>query len=301
MNKNLKAHLAALAANLIYGANYSISKGVMPLYIKPAGFILLRVFISLLLFLLFLALFVKKEETKIERKDYFRFFLCGLFGVAVNQLLFFEGLARTSAINAALIISTNPVLVLLAASYILKDVITSRKILGIALGVAGAALLILSENSVSSKHGSWHGDALIFINAASYAVFLVMAKPLMSKYSPYRVITWTFFFGFLLVIPFGTYELSAVNWESFDTGVWIAVIYICFFSTFLAYLLNMYGLRQLSPAVLSFYIYLQPIFATLISLSISGESVTLMQVVSCAMIFGGVYLVSDTTTKERPK
>ena len=219
MNKNVKAHLAALAANLIYGANYSISKGVMPLYIKPAGFIVLRVFVSLLLFLLFLALFTRKEEIKIERKDYFKLFLCGLFGVAVNQLLFFEGLARTSAINAALIITTNPVLVLLAASYILKESITKKKIFGIGLGVAGAALLILSENTLAAGNSSWHGDAMIFINAASYAVFLVMAKPLMTKYSPFRVITWTFFFGLLLVIPFGTHELPEVAWQTFDTSV----------------------------------------------------------------------------------
>jgi len=301
LNKSLKAHLAALAANLIYGANYSISKGIMPLYIRPAGFIVIRVIISVLLFLLFRSLFVKGEKKKIERKDYFNFFLCGLFGVAINQLLFFEGLSRTTAINAALIITTNPVLVMLAASYILKELITKRKITGISLGVAGAALLILNEHSLATGQGTWHGDVMIFINAASYAVFLVMAKPLMAKYNPFVVITWTFFFGMLLVMPFGYHEVMQVSWHTFTMNTWVAVFYVCFFSTFLAYLLNTYGLRQLSPAVLSFYIYLQPIFATFISLSLSGEPFTLVQAVSCAMIFAGVYLVSDRTmAKEKP-
>src|SRR4029453_10509625 len=142
--------------------------------------------------------------------------------------------------------------------------------------------------------GSMLGDVLIFLNAASYAIFLVMAKPLMRKYSPGIVITWTFFFGFLLTIPFGYRQLGEVAWSTFDSNVWLAVAYICVCSTFLAYLLNVYGLKELSPAVLSFYIYLQPIFATALSLFLVHERVTVVQGISCLLIFAGVWLVSDT-------
>ena len=263
----------------------------MPSYIEPAGFILIRIVVSVVLFILFAAVF--SRGVKIEKKDYRLLFLCGLFGVAINQLLFFEGLARTSAVNASLIISTNPVLVLLAASYFLKDQISARRIAGISMGVAGAALLILTEKRVPGVESSWIGDALIFVNAASYALFLVMVKPLMQKYPPAVVMSWTFFFGMLLTIPFGYKQVGLVDWQSFSTGVWLAVAYICVCSTFLAYLLNVYGLKQLSPAVLSFYIYVQPLFATAISVLLSGEPVTWVQVVSCLLIFAGVWFVGE--------
>jgi drug/metabolite transporter (DMT)-like permease len=293
LSKHLKAHLAALTVNLIYGANFTISKSVMPTYIQPSGFILLRVAFALCCFALFHRLFVPSE--KVEKKDYFRFFLCGLFGVAINQLLFFEGLARTTTINAALIMTSNPVLVLVAAVFMLHEKITVRKIVGIALGIAGAALLILRSDTVNMGSSTWKGDVMILINAASYAIFLVMAKPLMTKYNPFRVITWTFVFGLVLVIPFGSHELSQVQWHLFSGKVWLAVLYVCFFSTFMVYLLSTYGLKHLSPAVVSFYIYAQPLFATLISLVITGEEVTWLQGIACLLIFTGVYLVSNRT------
>jgi drug/metabolite transporter (DMT)-like permease len=290
MNRHAKAHLAALAANLIYGANYHISKSVMPSKLLPDGFILLRVATSALLFWLSMRWLAGREP--VSRRDYLRFFLLGFFGVAVNQLLFFEGLALTTAVDASLIISTNPVLVLLAASLILKERITTRKILGIAAGVSGAALLILSQQAPAQAGGSLRGDILIFVNAASYAVFLVMAKPLMAKYHPVRVITWTFLFGTVIVLPFGWHQLTLVQWEAFGAWDWTAVAYVCVFSTFLAYLLNVIGLKQLSPATLSYYIYVQPLFATAVTLAVTGEPVTAVQVISCLLIFGGVYLVS---------
>ena len=89
MNKTLFAHLALLGANLIYAINYSFAKDVMPDFIMPSGFILLRVIGALLLFALAYFLFVKE---KVERKDIFRLAICGVFGVAINQLLFFEGI-----------------------------------------------------------------------------------------------------------------------------------------------------------------------------------------------------------------
>ena len=110
MNKTLLAHLALLIANLIYGINYSFAKDVMPDYILPSGFILLRVVGALSLFAFSYFLFVKE---KVSQKDLFRLAICGVFGVAINQLLFFEGLNLSTPINAAIVMTSNPILVIL--------------------------------------------------------------------------------------------------------------------------------------------------------------------------------------------
>jgi len=151
------AHAAILMANLIYGANFSIVKIAMPGFIKPAGFILLRVAFAAVLFWILEK--VSRTGRKIDREDYFKLFLLGLFGVAINQLLFFEGLARTSNINAALIMTSNPVLVLLMAGLLIGERITPVRIGGILLGIAGASFLILMSGT-RRGNASVQGDAI---------------------------------------------------------------------------------------------------------------------------------------------
>lgn len=293
MSERMRAHFAITAANVIYGANFSIAKIAMPNYIRPLGFILLRVIFALAFFWTFGK--VKKIREQIEPLDHFRLFLMGLFGVAINQMLFFEGLSRTSNINAALIMTSTPIMVSAAAAILYKDHPSLFRIVGIILGVTGASSLILLRKDI---HGTatWQGDLMIFINAASYAIFLVGVKPLMKKYSPWTVIRWTFIYGLLMVIPFGFRQVEAIQWSTFTSGVWMSVAFVIIATTFLAYLFNTYGLQHLSASVVSFYIYLQPAVATLISLLITHEPIALVQIVACLFIFTGVYLVN----KPRP-
>lgn len=289
LNKNLKAHLAILGANLIYGINYSIAKDVMPEYIQPFGFIFCRVLGALILFWLF-QLVVKTD--KIERKDFFRLFVCGVFGVASNQLMFFYGLNLTTPINAAIIMTCNPILVLVFSAFLIKERITPYKVLGIFLGLAGAAGLILNKASLSIDSSNFIGDLFIFLNATSYAIYLVTVKPLMSKYSPLTVIKWVFLFGFLIVIPFGFTEFQSINWSSFNPSIWGAFVFVVVGTTFLAYLFNIYGLKRLNPSVVSTYIYSQPLIASLVALMMQKDDLDMVKIVSACFIFAGVYLVS---------
>ncbi|MFM2135226.1 MAG: hypothetical protein RL021_626 [Bacteroidota bacterium] len=289
MNHRLRAHLAILTANLIYGANFSIARIAMPEYIRPQGFILLRVFFALLLFWMFGR--IKGVREQIVKKDHMRLFLMGLAGVAVNQMLFFEGLSRTSNINAALIMTSTPIMVTAAAAFLFKERLSMMRLLGILFGVTGACALILLRKDVRGT-ATWPGDLMIFINAASYAVFIVGVKPLMRKYSPWTVIRWTFFYGLLLVIPFGYRQAAAIEWSTFTAAVWASALFVIIATTFFAYLFNTYGLHHLSPSVVSFYIYVQPVVATFISLLVIRETVSTVQIVACVLIFSGVYLVN---------
>ena len=140
MINNILPHLALFLVNLIYALNYSIAKDIMPDYIEPSGFILLRVIGGSLLFFLTYVFFIKEN---VELKDIVRLLFCGLFGVAINQLFFFEGLNLPTPINAAIIMTVSPILVIIFSAIIIKEKITIRKLLGIFLGIFGAATLIL--------------------------------------------------------------------------------------------------------------------------------------------------------------
>jgi drug/metabolite transporter (DMT)-like permease len=179
----LRAHLALFLVNTFYGANHVIAKGIMPNILSPNVFIFLRVAGATSLFWL-IHLFRKNRE-KIARKDLPRLGACGLFGVAINQLFFFHGLNLSSAINAGIIMTLNPIMVVILSYFILKEAITTYRVVGIMLGATGAILLTISSSSRSSELAL--GDFFLLINAASYAIYLVIAKPLMMKYKPLTV------------------------------------------------------------------------------------------------------------------
>lgn len=297
----LKAHLALFAVSLIYGANYVIAKKIMPDFVQANAMIFLRVVGATILFWIIYAF----NYEKVSKKDLLLLATCGLFGVAVNQLFFFNGLQNTSSINSAIIMSTNPIITVILALFILKEQITWNRALGIAIGGTGAILFIMNNSSEQLSGDSITGDIFIFINAASYALYLVLAKPLMKKYKPITVITWVFTFGLVYVsaFPLTFQEISYVNWN-LPTEIWVRIIYVVIAVTFMAYLLNIYALKKVSPAISSSYIYLQPVLATLFLYLFSWlgmedytNSITLPKILCTLAIFAGVFLISLKTKK----
>ena len=291
MNKQIKAHLALLGANLFYGAGFTVAKIVMPSLIQPKGFILIRVAVVTILF--WLSYFGGKNfRTKIDRKDWRTLILCAIFGVATNQLLFFQGLNLTSPIHASLMMLSTPILVSLFAVYALHEKLSVNKIIGLILGVSGAVILVLLGGRDKVATNALLGDVFVLMNATSYAIYLVIAKPLMTKYRPIIVIRWIFLLGLLVVFPFGIREFTEINWHMFSFKEYAAVAFIVICCTFFTYLWNIYALRILSPATAGAYIYLQPVFAALIAVFFYFEHLSWTKVIASIFIFAGVYFVS---------
>lgn len=288
------AHLALFVVNLIYGANYVIAKDVMPAYVSPSGFILMRVLGALALFWLILAF----KFERIDKKDIGRLVLCGLTGVTINQTLFFEGLALTSPVNAPLIMALNPLMVIVIAAVLLKEKITGLKLSGILLGALGAMGLVWFSSLYGRGNSNSLGDAFIFINSLSYAFYLVLAKPLMNKYKPLTVISWVFLFGSLFVIPMGVTQFTAIQWNTMPVFVAWEIVYVILGVTFLTYLLNIFALKTVSPSVSSSYIYMQPLVAGIFAWIYSrftpsdySDDISWIQFLFGTLIFVGLFLV----------
>lgn len=288
MNRQVLAHLALIGAQLIYGANYTVAKEVMPAFIQPFGFVLLRGLGATSLFWL-VSLFVKE---KMARKDFPRLIVGALFGIAINQLLFFKGLSLTHPINAAVVMISSPIMVLIMAAVLIKERITATKALGIGVGIAGTLIILLVGKSLSFSSDTFLGDFLIFINASSYGVFLVIISPLMRKYHPITVIKWVSLFGLFMVAPFGYNQFSAIEWSAFPPHVVWATVYVVVGLSFFAYLFNSVALKYVSPSVVSIYIYLQPIVATVFAISLGKDHLDWIKMASAVLICVGVYLVS---------
>lgn len=290
-NKRAEAHLAIILANIMFGVNYSIAKGVMPNYLSPIAFTLLRVITASTLFWLISK--VGKGNEKISKADYPRFIASGLLGISFNQLLFLNGLNYSTPIESSIISTLNPAMVMLIAYFVLSEHINLIKISGLVIGASGALVLILSKGS--PVLGQYHvlGNVMLFLNTLFYAFYLVVVKPLMLKYSPITVMKGVFAVGLVSLIPFGFYDLVTTQWESIPPVIYVSIIFVLLGPTFLAYLLNGWGLRHVQASIVSIYIYSQPVIAALVSVSAGTDSLDTKKIVSAALVFTGVYLVSQ--------
>jgi drug/metabolite transporter (DMT)-like permease len=295
MSKRNWALIAATMVSLIYGVSFIIAKDVMPTYIKPFGFILLRVFGATILFWL-ISFFGPTE--KIQLKDFPRIIAAAFFGVALNMLTFFKGLSFTSPISAAVIMVTTPIIVLILSAIIMKEKMIKRKIFGILLGLFGTGFLILYGKPIGNASNALLGNLLVFINAVSYAFYLILVKKLMDKYNAFTFVKWIYTFGLLMVLPFGWSEYQEIQWATIPTYILWEIVFVVLFTTFFTYLFNLVSMRELKPTTVAVFIYLQPLFATVFAMSLGKDDLTWVKIISAVLIFTGVYLVTKKIEKK---
>lgn len=289
MPSKIKIHLALLTVGLTYSANYTIAKYVMPEFIGAYGIIALRVIIGGLLFWVS-DYFLGPEKIKYKR-DYLALAGLSLLGVAINQLTFFKGLSMTTPITASVLMTSSPIIVLIAAYFVLHERISMQKLLGVALGATGAILLI-GISGFSFTSDTFLGNVLIVVNAVSFSLYMVLVKPLLMRYKAMTIIKWIFFFASFVVVPFGYEELRMVDWLNLPYQVWLALGFIIVCATWLVYLLNNWSLKFVSPSLVTSYIYVQPVFSTIIAVFFRGDKLTIEETGYALLIFVGVYLVS---------
>jgi drug/metabolite transporter (DMT)-like permease len=296
MSKRILSLILATVVSIIYGMTFTIAKDVMPKYVEASGFIIMRVGGATILFWLFW-LFSRKSkairEEKIDSKDYLRIIFAGFFGVALNMLSFFKGLSLTSPISASVLMVSTPMIVLILSAIILKERMQKRMIFGIILGLIGTAFLILYGKSVGNATNATLGNFLVFVNATSYGLYLVIVKKLMDKYNAFNFAKWIYLIGFVMVLPFGWSEFQAIDWPLMPMDIYLKIGFVVIFSTFLTYLLNLLTMRELKPTTIAVFVYLQPLFATIFAISLGKDELTLVKIVSAVLIFIGVYLVTQ--------
>jgi len=291
MDKRSWALLAAFGAALIYGLNFTIAKAAMPTYVQPYGFILLRVSFGVAFFWS-ISFFGPKE--KIDPKDFPRIGLAALFGVAINMLAFFKGLSYTTPISASIIMVTSPVVVMLFSWLLVGEKLTKRKIIGVFLGLSGTLLVILQGKTSVGSAGDHVvlGNFLVFVNASSYALYLVIVRKLTQKYHPFTFIKWFYLVGLFMVLPFGLNEVLAMQPDKIPFAIWLNIGFVLFFATCCTYLFNLFAVRTLTATAVGVFIYLQPLVAGIHAVLVGSDSLNGMKVVSAIIIFSGVYLVT---------
>ena len=231
MNKRYLALIAAFLATSIYGINHTVAKEVMPIYIGSSGFIMLRLLGATLIFWT-ISLFTPNE--KIEKGDFLKILLASILGMCINMLAFFRGLELSTPINSGIIITLSPVLVLILSYFFLKEKVTLKKIIGILIGFSGAVFLILNSSKTGINAPNIPlGNSFFLLNASAYAGYLIVIKPLTSKYNIFTLMKWLFLIGLVLSTPITFNQFIEVNWTELP---WFAIwrmAYVVIGTTFL--------------------------------------------------------------------
>lgn len=288
--KNIKVHIALFLVSLFYAILFSWAGEIMPKYIAPGGFVLLRVGVAFLLFNL-LVFFTGRKQKIDFKKHGKRLLLCALFGTAFNMLLFFHGLSKTHAINGAVLMMVTPLFVVVIDHIKLRKIPKFLTVLGFVMGSAGAVML-MSGKGISFDAKTLPGDIMVAVNALFYAIYLVLVKDLFKSYTPAQVNGVNFGLGIVFMLPFGFYDL--INWHpsAIPPDTWLKIAYILVITTFVVYQLNAYAVKKAGPEIAGLYIYLQPVLAAIIAVLLGTDELNWFKGLSSLVIIAGVFMAS---------
>ncbi|MFN2432944.1 MAG: DMT family transporter [Gemmatimonadota bacterium] len=289
-------HVVLLVVQVLL-ASLAISAKLALEELPPAGLVLLRVVGAALT----LGLLLRRRLLVLQSaRDGWRLALYSLLGVVLNQLLYMQGLSYTTAINANLLITTVPVFTLAIALLLRRERATRAGIAGLTLSLVGA-LVLIGPGGVDLGPRYALGNAMILLNALSYAAYLVLSKDMLRRYPPLTVTAWVFLFGVVGVLPVGLPALLGVDLIALSTRTWLLVVFIVLVPTAAAYGLSLWALQRADSSVVAMYVYVQPLVTALIAPGVLGERIGWEAVVAAVAIFGGVALVTLSRRERSPR
>jgi len=284
---------ALLVAQIFLGVFPVIGKIALAT-IPPLPFACFRVAGASILLAL-ISLFRTKEP--IARSDRPRFWLLSFLGVSVNQIFFITGLALSTAINAAILMTTIPLLTLGFAIMAGRESAGRRKIAGCVLALGGA-LVLVGAGRFDWRSDLFLGDVLLMTNACCYSLYLVLSRDLLRKYSAATFIRITFLMGTIPVSLFAAIPIARMNFSRVTSLAWACLGAVILFSSVAAYMLNAWALARTHASRVAIFVTLQPVVATALAIVWLGELPTVKAGIAAALIFAGVLLSRPPLPRE---
>jgi len=287
-----RVHLALLTVAALFSLNYIVSKVAMHAF-HPMAFAYLRVLGAALV----MQFVLPRDRTPMSKADERALIGYAILGVVLNQTLFLGGLALTNAHIAAILITAVPVFALAAAIVVGRERATATKIGGILLAGAGA-LLVVGFEGVEGTTRSLVGSILIILNSLSFAMYLVLSKPMMARLSARRVIRRMFVVSAVLMIPICAVPLARQTWTAIPLRAWLGLAFVIVGPSVAAYMLNAWALTHADSSLVATYTYVQPVLTAILAAVFLHEQIKRTVIVAAVMIFAGVYLASSFSRRD---
>lgn len=293
MSKNVKGHIFALTANVLWGLMAPIGKSAL-MEFSALSVTTFRMVGAAACFWL-LSAFCKYEH--VDHRDMLKIFFASLFALVFNQGVFIFGLSLTSPIDASIVTTTLPIVTMIIAAIYLKEPVTHMKVLGIFVGAMGALILIMSSQTTGQGNSSILGDLLCLVAQISFSIYLTVFKGLSHKYSPITLSKWMFVYASMCYIPFSYHDIAGIQWTQISTAAYLQAGYVVVGGSFLAYIFILTAQRLLRPTVVSMYNYMQPIVASIATIIMGLGVFGWVKGAAVALVFLGVYIVTKSKSK----
>lgn len=292
-NNNLVGHLACFTAYAIFGVNIVVCKDLTSGgAISPLAIFTIRSLGAGALFWL-LSLFTPQE--KVDKGDYLKILAASFLGFFLTQLTFLKAIPDITPMHCSIISSLTPIYTMFIAAVVLKEPITLKKGGGVLLSLFGILFLIMNNaHSGGVAESKLQGILLMILNGLSFALYLGIFRPVIMKYSVVTFMKWIFLFSVMMSLPFSFREVFSFNWVHIPKVQLLELGFLVLLATFVCYFLIPVGQKRIRPTLVSMYSYVQPIIATVISIFIGMDTVTWQKVLAAAMVFAGVFVVSQS-------
>jgi drug/metabolite transporter (DMT)-like permease len=214
----------------------------------------------------------------------------GLFGMVLNQFFWTIGVARTTVVHSSMIMATTPVWVLLMAGMMGLEPITFPKVSGMAIAMAGVAMLQVYRPRVSNRAPTILGDFLVLLCALALAGMTAFGKKYKPKSGGIAVNAVGYMLGAVLLLPALWYSGRGFEFGKVTAGAWAGIVYMGAVSSVTGYLIYYYALARMPASRMAAFQYLQPVFATVMALFLLGEDLSAPAIAAGGVIFAGVFV-----------
>ena len=302
-------HLAMAFACIIWGLMAPFAKDAMRMDFTGIDMVAFRVAGGALCFWLtsWVQSLCGKKQEKVPLRDIGMFFLASLCGISFNQGMYTVGISFTSPVNASIMTTTLPIISLILSIVFLHERATWQKIVGIALALSGALMVILTSHTASAEPTNPYRDAIgsimCVLAQCSFASYLVIFGKLIKKYSVVTCMKWMMLFATVTVWPFALPHIVSLPWQDIAAQSYWEMGFVVFFGTYCAYILMTWAQQVLRPTQVSIYNYFQPVISCLASVIMGLAVFGYLQAIAILLVFSGVYLVTrgghkETTAKQ---
>ena len=281
-----KTDALLLLMALIWGVNFSIVKFGTEV-MSPLAFTRLRVMLAAVVLIGFAFTRGKRFPT---RREILALMALGMLGNGMYQILFVEGISRTSVANAALVIAGTPALIAILSRVRGVERVNRRVVGGLALSLSGVALVVLGSARATQGDTKLLGTTLVFGGTLCWTAFTVMLQPYARRLDPVHLSAFTMLGGSVPMLFIATPALARTDWSAVGLAAWGAVFYASVISMGVAYLFWYRGLRVLGPTRTAMYGNLQPVIAIIVAWIFLHEAPTIWQGVGTGTIMTGLFL-----------
>lgn len=284
-------YIALLIAHLIWGVNFIVAKYTL-LEFPTGSLAFLRFAVATVLVLPFFL--AQRKTVKIDRADWPTLVSIGLLLVTFNIAFFFEGMSKSSVINASTLTLTIPIFSIILSWIFLREKVYLINILGILFGLLGAIITIRIPQIFIGTYSSSEvvGNVLIILSSLCWAGGSILSRKMLAKYPSLIVTSISFMVGTITFLIPALFEYTQdPNWPSRISMLgFLGLMYMTFLSSVSAYFLFEWGLAKIGIFRTNIFQYLEPVLAAFLGIILLGERLTFPFLIGSVLIICSVYL-----------